>query len=41
MSTDKKGKMDLTLIMNYAGNIIFQQDGKKLVMVLFIIMEKK
>ena len=30
MSGDKKGKMDLTLTMNYAGNIIFKQDGQKI-----------
>ena len=30
MSGDKKGKMELTLTMNYAGNIIFKQDGQKI-----------
>ena len=30
MSGEKKGKMDLTLTMTYAGNIIFEQDSQKI-----------
>ena len=30
MSGEKKGKMDLTLTMTYAGNIIFELDGEKI-----------
>ena len=30
MSGEKEGKMDLTITMNYAGNIIFENEGEKI-----------